>query len=905
MNSMRNAIVFALVLAAGAAFAAPQTRVSYDAHSFKIDGKNTFIYSGAFHYFRCPEELWPERFRAIKNAGFNTIETYAAWNVHEPRPPRDVNDFSKVDVKELDDFLTMAIEKYGFNVVVRPGPYICSEWDMGGYPAWLMTKKPAHPTEKPWLRSDDPTYLDWARHWYKAVDPVIAKHQITRAKPGGKGVILYQIENEYDYASGSDQEHLNQLHALAEQAIADGIDVPLISCWTHQIRTTTDPILKSVVDCPNFYPRWDVDGTKGSILAAHDQQPGKPVMITELQGGWFSEVGGLLAEDQSGITAAQERNLTLFCIQNGVTATNYYMLFGGTNFGDRTPPNITTSYDYFAPIREDGSGGPKYQEVKAIGEFLAKYGSEVATSSPDPVSVTTDHPEVQLAVRTAENGTRFVFLRNSSHLSGFKGTALVGADSFNYALDPFGSYVIVVPPGGDLQHGEWLPKTGESRRDRPMPEGSAITEAWVRPDDGERSGKPAILGDVALNGVYDNRYVVYRAKLGDVQLDTKLWLALSGSGSGVVRIDGKTLDQSGKRHGQPLFDLPANSSGSTVEVLYENPGRPNGGDGMEEDHGLVASKLIVNGQSDRSFSAWKIRNATLEGAQALVAPDVDDSTWESIELRAGDRQDQLNGYGTVAVFRTGFDLDQKSLDAGLTHLDFGGIDDEGWVYVNGTKVGENHQWDVPVEADVKPYLHAGKNTIAVIVRNFGGQGGLYEIPLLTGGKDEGASLDWRISELNGVQQHWERATSTDGWQKVEFTEGLTRSSESQGSPQGNFRTVTVPRLIAIIPARKIVSGTAKAGRSDTPSTSLTTWYRMQFQKPNSKRTLALRIDALGNGLMWLNGHPLGRFWQVGPEREYFLPACWVKDGENDLTLQLRPVDGYAAVRAAEVTSWGK
>jgi hypothetical protein len=877
---MRNALALALALTAGTTFAAPPPRVSYDAHSFKIDGKNTFIYSGAFHYFRCPKELWPARLKAIKDAGFNTIETYAAWNVHETTPPENIDDFTHVDLTDLDQFLSLAIDRFGFNIVIRPGPYICSEWDMGGFPSWILTKKPTNPTRKPWLRSDDNAYLLWSRHWYRAVDPIIAKHQITRSKPGGKGVILYQIENEYDYAGGSDEVHLNQLHALADQALKDGINVPLISCWTHQIRSTTDPILKDVVDCPNFYPRWGVDNVRGSIEAARNQQPGKPVMVTELQGGWFSEVGGLLAEDQEGITAAQERNLTLYCIQNGVTGTNYYMLFGGTNVGDRTPPNITTSYDYFAPIREDGSGGEKYDEVKALGEFLEKYGSSIATSSPSEKKGETDHPEVQIAAREGQDGTQFVFLRNSSHTAGFSGVAKFNGESFEYHLASFGSYVLVTKPGQSIKQAEWLPKAASAAVDREKVAPVHIASAWTRTDNGSSLDRSAVMGDVTRVGVFDNRNIVYRSTIGPIPPNTKLMVEVSAVGSAVVRLDGKILLPSGKRHGLPLFDLsPTTSTSVPLEVLYENPGRANFGDSLDGDHGLLGAKLISNGLADRSLSTWKLKNVTFDEAQSLISGDVDDSTWSSIELRSGERQEQLNQDGAVAVFRTTVDLSQADIDGGFSILDFEGIDDEGWIYVNGVKVGENHTWNQPVQANVKAQLHAGKNVIAVIVRNNSGQGGIYEVPLLSASSNEGAVVDWSVANLNGSNGHWE-SPDFDGWQQS----SLDATAEV---------------------GRKIVSGTAKASPQDQPSNALTTWVKLRFDKPKTKRTLGLRVDALGNGLMWLNGHPLGRYWQVGPQREYYLPACWLKPTDNDVTISLRPVDGYAKVRSAEVTAWGE
>ena len=113
-------------------------RIRYDAQCLTIDGKDTFVYSGAFHYFRCPKELWRDRFQKIKDAGFNTVETYTPWNWHEREMPNSPEDFSKITgLQDFDDWLTMA-EEFGLNIIIRPGPYICAEWDFGGLPAWLL-----------------------------------------------------------------------------------------------------------------------------------------------------------------------------------------------------------------------------------------------------------------------------------------------------------------------------------------------------------------------------------------------------------------------------------------------------------------------------------------------------------------------------------------------------------------------------------------------------------------------------------------------------------------------------------------------------------------------------------------------------------------------------------------------
>src|SRR4051794_17371936 len=107
------------------------SRISYDGQCLTLDGRDTLIFSGSFHYYRCPKELWRERFVKIRDAGVNCVETYVPWNYHERQMPADVNDFSQVDMADLRDFLRMAHEEFGLYTIVRPGPYICAEWTGG------------------------------------------------------------------------------------------------------------------------------------------------------------------------------------------------------------------------------------------------------------------------------------------------------------------------------------------------------------------------------------------------------------------------------------------------------------------------------------------------------------------------------------------------------------------------------------------------------------------------------------------------------------------------------------------------------------------------------------------------------------------------------------------------------
>lgn len=260
------------------AFPRPE-RIHYDAQCLTIDGRDTLVFSGAFHYFRCPKALWRDRFQKIKQAGFNCVETYVAWNCSERRAPAGIDDFSQMDLTDLDDYLKMAGE-FGLNSIVRPGPYICAEWDTGGFPQWLTARQPAAARhDGHWLRGDDPIYLAWCKHWYDAVCPVIAWHQITRKKPGEPGVILMQLENEYNFAPFNDEVKRNQIRLLAQTAWRNGIDVPLFTCWTAAVRGQTDPLMRRIFDCPNFYPRWSVDDIRKDLEKLRREQPDAPLAI--------------------------------------------------------------------------------------------------------------------------------------------------------------------------------------------------------------------------------------------------------------------------------------------------------------------------------------------------------------------------------------------------------------------------------------------------------------------------------------------------------------------------------------------------------------------------------------------------------------------------------------------------
>jgi hypothetical protein len=878
----------------GRTFAHPE-RIRYDGHCLTIEGKDMMIYSGAFHYFRCPKELWHDRFVKIKEAGFNTVETYIAWNRCEVDAPAGLNDFSKVHLQDVEDWLNMA-EEAGLYVIIRPGPYICAEWDRGGLPGWLATKKPANPKEsRMWFRSDDPEFIAWSRHWYDAVCPLLAKHQITRKKPGEMGIIMFQLENEYDFSGFSAEIKNAYVKALGQAAAAKGIDVPMFTCWTGSLRGSKDPVLRQVFDSCNFYPGWDVvGGTKDRMEELRKEQPDAPMMTTELQGGWFVGVGDEppikpdVDNYRHDLGPAQITNLTLFTYQHGETITNYYMLFGGTNMEDGAAQNIATCYDYSCPIRENGGVGEKYLRVKALGEFVREHGARLARTEAIEADVKADHPDVTVVVRQAMDGGRYYFVRTNQHGEPRKGTARVTIKAgqvagkravdaekleFQYELEPFGAKVMYEPAAIEKpKKMEWWPREQPAiERPTELPTSVAITEVMTKADGGPREWKTLAAGE-HLNeaGVYDSGFVFYKDKLR-VKEDE-----LKDSGSAGVRASMSGGDQlvglvNGHRAGlaegtSNVLDAGGglHAGENDVELLYENKGYPNGGPAMEKLAGVTALRVASTTVQGQPIVQWRMRVVDGVKKRPEIATEFADGDWKQVKIdRIDSQQLQPN---QAAVYRATIDVTKEDLHSGKTVLAVSRMDDNGWVHVNGKRVGEGHSWEDSYLFDASKQLHVGKNVIAIVVKNDENGGGLGAVTWTTADKLDGGGAGLSFGLPEGVTEQWYGAeVSGAGWTKATLPEAASDEK------------------------------------------ALLTWHRLAFELPEKKAGVwvpwSIRVHFTGNGFIYLNGHGIGRVWQAGKQTDYYLPECWLNFGpgkKNVVTLSLRPVDKGAAVESAEV-----
>ncbi|KAG4074730.1 hypothetical protein HA402_007006 [Bradysia odoriphaga] len=307
--------------------------------------------------------------------GLNTIETYVAWNAHEPRR----GEWDASGWNDLGRFLDL-VHAEGMDAIVRPGPYICAEWHNGGLPVWLTGDGRE-------LRSSDPAYLADVSDYLRRVYEIVAPRQIDRGGP----VVLVQIENEYG-AYGSDKAYLQELVRVTRDA---GITVPL---------TTIDQPTAQMLDDGSL-PELHKTGSFGSrsterLATLRRHQPTGPLMCSEFWDGWFDWWGGV--HHTTDVAAAASDLDELLAAGASV---NIYMFHGGTNFGLTNGANdkgrylpLITSYDYDAPLDEAGNPTAKFF---AFREVIAKYARVPAELPASPEAA----PELTIDLHRAGSWT--------------------------------------------------------------------------------------------------------------------------------------------------------------------------------------------------------------------------------------------------------------------------------------------------------------------------------------------------------------------------------------------------------------------------------------------------------------------------------------------------------------------
>lgn len=344
-----------------------------DGDHFALDGKPFRIISGEMHYARIPREYWRDRLKKAHAMGLNTISTYVFWNVHEPKP--GVYDFSGNN--DVAEFIREA-QQEGLYVILRPGPYACAEWELGGYPAWLFKDRDIV------LRSSDPKFMNPASRWIKRMGQELAPLQIGNGGP----ILAVQVENEYG-SFDKDHAYMEQIHHLLLESgftkamlyTADGADL---------LDNGALPELPAAI---NF----GQGDAKRSFALLDKYRPNGPRMSGEYWAGWFDHWG----EKHQTTDAKVQADELAWMLGQGYSV-NFYMVHGGTSFGWMNGANSdhngyqpdVTSYDYDAPVDESGHLTPKYY---AFREIIKK------ATGVEPVAVPEPQPAMTLPTIALEN----------------------------------------------------------------------------------------------------------------------------------------------------------------------------------------------------------------------------------------------------------------------------------------------------------------------------------------------------------------------------------------------------------------------------------------------------------------------------------------------------------------------
>ncbi|MGW1977853.1 glycoside hydrolase family 35 protein [Streptomyces sp. NPDC001889] len=344
------------------------------ASDFLLDGRPVRLLSGALHYFRVHEGQWDHRLAMLRAMGLNCVETYVPWNLHEPAP----GEFS--DPGALGRFLDAA-RRAGLWAIVRPGPYICAEWENGGLPHWVTGALGRR------VRTGDAEYLGHVERWFRALLPQVVERGIDRGGP----VLMVQIENEYG-SWGSDQRYLRRLVELVREC---GVRLPLFTSDGPEDHMLTGGSVPGALATVNFG-----SGARGAFEILRRHQPGGPLMCMEFWCGWFDHWG-----EQHGVRDARDAAGALREILECGASVNIYMAHGGTSFGGWAGANragdvqdgalepTVTSYDYDAPIDEAGRATEKFWQFR---EVLSAYADGPLPEVPPAPPVLAEPAGIRL-----------------------------------------------------------------------------------------------------------------------------------------------------------------------------------------------------------------------------------------------------------------------------------------------------------------------------------------------------------------------------------------------------------------------------------------------------------------------------------------------------------------------------
>ncbi|KAM7519611.1 hypothetical protein LguiB_018573 [Lonicera macranthoides] len=374
--------------------------VSYDDRAILINGQRKILIAGSIHYPRSTPEMWPDLIQKAKEGGLDVIQTYVFWNGHEPSPGK----YYFEGRYDLVKFIKL-VQQAGLYVHLRIGPFVCAEWNFGGFPVWLKYVPGIS------FRTDNEPFKVAMQGFTQKIVGMMKAEKLF--EPQGGPIILSQIENEYgpvEWEIGAPGKAYTWW--AAQMAVGLNTGVPWIMC--KQDKDVPEPIIDT---CNGFY-------CEGFVPI----NPKKPKMWTEIWTSWFTEVGGPVPyRPVEDIAYAVAR-----FIQNGGSFFNYYMYHGGTNFGRTSGLFVSTSYDYDAPIDEYGLlREPKWGHLRDLHKAIKLCEPALVSSYPTVTSL--GGKTLEAHVFKSKTGDCAAFLANYDE----KSAAKVNFQNVEYDLPPW------------------------------------------------------------------------------------------------------------------------------------------------------------------------------------------------------------------------------------------------------------------------------------------------------------------------------------------------------------------------------------------------------------------------------------------------------------------------------------
>ena len=656
--------------------------ITFDGRGFVINGQRTFIASGDLHYPRVPQALWLDRLLRLKRSGLNCVQTYAFMNYHAPQP--GVFDFT--GEKDFNLYL-QDINELGLYCTVRAGLYVCSEWENGGYPEWLMLEPGMA------IRSTNSQFLAASDSWYANVLPIVSTNQINRGGP----VILVQLENEDPSCWGVDTLNQPYFTHLRTNALALGLEVPMFFSGVHHSHA------------PAGTTPFDSVGRT------------TPWYTTEFWAGWFNLYG-----ETSSLVTTYDRN-TWQIIAYGGNGYNYYMFHGGSNFDHWNAAGIGASYDYGAALGQAGDLRPLYYHDKRAALFARSFQAILENSTNASATYINAASNVTaISARGSPAGT-ILFLDNNTaanatavladgaqmtleaseiapvveHFALTPWLTIQEADARIFGVQPQGGLTTLVLYGlpGETVRVYFSLTAGAVSYADPAFATSANTPSNVTFSASVVDGTPAAYQ--LLDGTNGLRLLVMSKTAVD-----RTWFVDSG-GTNFVVSGAAYVGQFTNANGQIAASLeePAGNQLPTNLLVF---------DGAQfAPHPLaIANQISTNALAAPALENWQMR---LETNPAAV--NFDDSSWFATNtppLLGSDGDDTDYGWYRASVTVT---------NAGNYSLNFSGLRDWGTLFVNGQQV--------PVTASSSPFstpvtLQAGSNLLAVFTAQFG-RDSLYDV----------------------------------------------------------------------------------------------------------------------------------------------------------------------------------